>query len=264
MPEGLEIELYRRAAEAALGREIATVVVPVAALVRNGSATGLSDALVGRRFAQARRRGKLLLLDADDAEAVTLGLRFGMTGRLIVDDDAIIEQLEYSSGRNDEAWDRLVVDFADGGSLRVRDQRRLGSAELDPDEAELGVDLFDVTGGDLTRILGSSTRPLKARLMDQAQIAGLGNLLTDEILWRASLDPERPADSLGAAERRRLLHHLGRTVRLLLDRGGSHMGDLQDERHPDGRCPRDGALLRRCTVGGRTTYACPDHQRAQD
>ena len=135
---------------------------------------------------------------------------------------------------------------------------------LDPDEAELGVDLFDVTGGDLTRILGSSTRPLKARLMDQAQIAGLGNLLTDEILWRASLDPERPADSLGAAERRRLLHHLGRTVRLLLDRGGSHMGDLQDERHPDGRCPRDGALLRRCTVGGRTTYACPDHQRAQD
>ena len=140
----------------------------------------------------------------------------------------------------------------------------VGEIMLDPDEAELGVDLFDVTGGDLTRILGSSTRPLKARLMDQAQIAGLGNLLTDEILWRASLDPERPADSLGAAERRRLLHHLGRTVRLLLDRGGSHMGDLQDERHPDGRCPRDGALLRRCTVGGRTTYACPDHQRAQD
>lgn len=264
MPEGLEIELYRRAAEAALGREIAEVTVPVAAFVRNGSAAGLRDALVGRRFGVARRRGKLLMLDAGDTEGVTLGLRFGMTGRLIVDDDAIIEQLEYSSGRNDEAWDRLIVDFVDGGSLRVRDQRRLGSAELDPDEGELGVDLFEVSGADLTRVLGSSTRPLKSRLMDQAQLAGLGNLLTDEILWRASLDPERPADSLDAAERRRLLHHLQRTVRLLLDRGGSHMGDLQDQRHPDGRCPRDGAPLRRRTVGGRTTYACPDHQRAQD
>ena len=155
-------------------------------------------------------------------------------------------------------------DFADGGSLRVRDQRRLGSAEVDPDEDELGVDLFSVTGADLTRILGSSTRPLKARLMDQSQLAGLGNLLTDEILWRASLAPERPADSLDTNERRRLLHHLRRTVRQLLERGGSHMGDLQDERHPDGRCPRDGAPLRRCTVGGRTTYACSDHQRARD
>lgn len=264
MPEGLEIELYRRAAEAALDREIAGLTAPVAAFVRNGSVAGMGDALVGRRFGTARRRGKLLLLDTTDAEGVVLGLRFGMTGRLIVDDDAVIEQLEYSSDRNDEAWDRLIIEFVDGGSLRVRDQRRLGSAELDPDEDELGVDLFEVTGGDLTRILGSSTRPLKSRLMDQTQIAGLGNLLTDEILWRSSLDPQRPAAGVDTSERRRLLHHLRRTVRLLLERGGSHMGDLQDQRHPDGRCPRDGAPLRRCTVGGRTTYACPDHQRAQD
>lgn len=257
MPEGLEIELYRRAAEAALDREIARVDVPVAAFVRNGSVAQVRDALVGARFVEARRRGKLLLLDTG---GTSVGLRFGMTGRLIVDDDAIIEQLEYSSGRNDEAWDRLIIEFADGGSLRVRDQRRLGSVELDPDEDELGVDLFEVSGADLTRILGSSSRPLKARLMDQAQIAGLGNLLTDEILWRASLAPERPADGLDPAERRRLLHHLRRTVRLLLERGGSHMGDLQDERHPDGRCPRDGAPLRRRTVGGRTTYACSEHQ----
>ncbi|MEM7288653.1 MAG: DNA-formamidopyrimidine glycosylase family protein [Actinomycetota bacterium] len=264
MPEGLEIELYRRAAEASLDREIAAVRIPVAAFVRNGPARGVRDALVGRRFGEARRVGKLLLLDTADTEGVTLGLRFGMTGRLIVDDDAVIERLEYSSGRNDAAWDRLIVDFVDGGSLRVRDQRRLGSAELDPDDGQLGVDLFAVTGADLKRVLGSSSRPLKARLMDQSQIAGLGNLLTDEILWRASLAPERAADGLDAAERRRLLHHLRRTVALLLQRGGSHMGDLQDERHPDGRCPRDGAPLRRCTVGGRTTYACTDHQRARD
>lgn len=264
MPEGLEVELYRRAAEGALDRTIVDVTVPVAGFVRNGSVQDLRDALVGRRFGAARRRGKLLLLDGDHVEGATLGLRFGMTGRLIVDDDAVIDRLEYSSDRNDPAWDRVIVGFDDGGSLRVRDQRRLGNVELDPDEGELGVDLFDVTAADLTRILGSSARPLKARLMDQAQLAGLGNLLTDEILWRASLHPERRSDGLDATERRRLLHHLRRTVRLLLARGGSHMGDLQDQRHPDGTCPRDGARLRRCAVGGRTTYACPDHQRAQD
>ena len=261
MPEGLEIELYRRAADAALDRRISEVRIPVAAFVRNGTPAMIRDALVGNRFVAARRIGKLLLLDTG---GVTLGVRFGMTGRLIVDDHAIIDRLEYSSGRNDEAWDRLVVTFDDGGSARVRDQRRLGNVELDPDEGQLGVDLFAITGADLTRVLGGSDRPLKARLMDQARIAGLGNLLTDEILWRASLDPARPADGLSTAERRRLLHHLRRTVRQLLERGGSHMGDLQDQRHVDGRCPRDGALLVRRTIGGRTTYACPEHQRAQD
>ena len=253
--------MYRGAAEAALGRGVTEVRIPVAAFVRNGTVDGIRDALVGTRFEAARRIGKLLLLDTDGA---TLGVRFGMTGRLIVDDDAVIDRLEYSSGRDDEAWDRLVIEFGDGGSLRVRDQRRLGNVELNPDEGRLGVDLFAVTGADLTRILGGSDRPLKSRLMDQGRIAGLGNLLTDEILWRASLDPERPADSLTTAERRRLLHHLRRTVRQLLDRGGSHMGDLQDQRHPQGRCPRDGAALTRRTIGGRTTYACPHQQRARD
>ena len=253
--------MYRRAAEAALGRDIVEVSIPVPAFVRGGSPEAISDALVGERFEAARRIGKLLLLDTAGA---TLGVRFGMTGRLIVDDDAVIDRLEYSSGRDDPAWDRLVIGFADGGSLRVRDQRRLGNVELNPDEGLLGVDLFAVTGADLTRVLGGSDRPLKSRLMDQRWIAGLGNLLTDEILWRASLDPEWPAESLSAAERRRLLHHLRRTVRQLLDRGGSHMGDLQDHRHPEGRCPRDGSLLSRRTIGGRTTYACPHQQRARD
>lgn len=261
MPEGLEIEIYRRAADACLDRRIAKVTVPEPAFVRNGPVAEIEAALVGERFVAARRRGKLLILDTDDHR---LGLRFGMTGRLIVDGEAPIERLEYSSGRDDVAWDRLIVGFDDGGAFRIRDQRRLGSVELDPDEDALGVDVFEVTGAQLGEILRTSSRPLKARLMDQTVLAGLGNLLTDEILWRASLHPERPADSLTAADRRRLLHHIRRTLPQLLARGGSHMGDLQDQRHPDGVCPKDGAVLSRRTVGGRTTYACSLHQRAQD
>jgi formamidopyrimidine-DNA glycosylase len=101
---------------------------------------------------------------------------------------------------------------------------------------------------------------LKARLLDQSRVAGLGNLLVDEILWRSGLDPARPAESLTPAEHRRLHRHLRTGVEDLLQRGGSHTGHLQPARVRGGRCPRDGTELLRRTVGGRTTYSCPVHQ----
>lgn len=258
MPEGIEVEMYRRAAATAVGRVVTAVELPDLAYTRHGvGPADLAAVLVGERVVAMRRRGKLLLADIGE---VTLGLRFGMTGRLIVDADAVIEELEYASTRDDPAWDRFRLLFEGGGSLVMRDQRRLGSVEVDPDEAALGMDLFDVDARRLRGVLAGSSRPIKARLMDQAQVAGLGNLLTDEILWRAGIDPNRPADSLSPNATRRLLHHLRRVPGQLLERGGSHMGDLQDERHEGGTCPRDGTPLRRHTIGGRTTYACPKHQ----
>jgi formamidopyrimidine-DNA glycosylase len=96
--------------------------------------------------------------------------------------------------------------------------------------------------------------------MDQARIAGIGNLLADEILWRADLAPGRRTP-LSDDEMRGLHRALRATLRQLARRGGSHMGELMEERHADGRCPRDGTALRREVVGGRTTYWCPSHQR---
>jgi formamidopyrimidine-DNA glycosylase len=96
--------------------------------------------------------------------------------------------------------------------------------------------------------------------MDQSRIAGLGNLLVDETLWRARLDPARPAMSLDAGEQVRLRRTIGTTLRVLGRRGGSHTGDLMASRVPGGHCPKDGAPLQRRTVGGRTTYSCPVHQ----
>jgi formamidopyrimidine-DNA glycosylase len=97
--------------------------------------------------------------------------------------------------------------------------------------------------------------------MHQEALAGIGNLLVDELLWRAGLDPARPAGSLDRDEVAGLHRALRATLRELLARGGSHTGDLQDERRVGGRCPRDGAELERRTIGGRTTYSCPVHQR---
>jgi formamidopyrimidine-DNA glycosylase len=256
----LEVEVYRRAAAASLGRTIVAVDAPDAWFLKGGvSAPQVVEALVGRSFVADRRRGKLLLLDTS-GDGPTLGLRFGMTGVLELDGVVAIEALQYSSHRRDPAWERFVVHFDGGGALRLRDPRRLGGVELDPDEERLGPDAASVGAAELGRILARSDAPLKARLMDQARLAGLGNLLTDELLWRAGLDPARPAGSLGPPEVRRLHRHLGRTLDELGARGGSHMGDLQEARRRGGLCPRDGAVLDRRTIGGRTTYSCSIHQ----
>lgn len=260
MPELPEVEAYRALADRAVGRRIARVHAPDTWFMKRGvDAAALSGALTGRTFSGTRRIGKLLLIDTDGGPV--LGLRFGMTGRLLVDGRAGVEGMLYSSDRDETAWDRFGVDFADGGQLRLRDPRRLGGVELDPDEAHLGVDARGIAAAALAGAIAGSAAPLKARLMDQSRIAGIGNLIADETLWRAGLAPTRPAGSLTEAERRRLHRHLTATIDDLIARGGSHMGDFLPHRVAGGACPRDGEALLRATVGGRTTYWCPRHQK---
>jgi formamidopyrimidine-DNA glycosylase len=108
--------------------------------------------------------------------------------------------------------------------------------------------------------VGAGEAPLKARIMDQSVIAGVGNLLADEALWRARLDPRRPAGRLDDGELDRLRREIRATTRRAIDRGGVHTGDLIPHRRRDGVCPRCGADMARATVGGRTTYWCPVEQ----
>ena len=261
MPEILEIEYYRRLAEAALDREIASVSVDE--MAGRGSMPGLDPASVlpGLSFIRARRRGKLLLLDT---EGPVFGMRFGMTGGLLLDGLAGIERLEYGPGTYEQRWIRARIDFSDGGAMLLHDPRRLGRVLIDPDEDALGPDALSLSQAQLRTALSSRSASggpaLKARLLDQSKIAGIGNLLADEMLWRASLDPRRPSSSLSPSELRRLHRQLRSTLDQLFVRGGSHTGDLMAERHPGGHCPKDGASLFRSTIGGRTTWWCPAHQ----
>ena len=258
MPELIEVELYRRHADRAVGRRIAAVHAPDAWFLKGGLDAGAAAAaLVGRTITGTDRVGKLLLVETDGP---TLGLRFGMTGRLVVDGSAAIDVLEYASGRDDPGWDRFGLGLHGGGVVRVNDPRRLGGVLLDPDLGALGPDALSMSPTQLRAALAGSRAPLKARLLDQSRVAGLGNLLVDEILWRAGLDPARPAGDLDEPDRRRLHRHLRATVAGLLADGGSHLGRLQQARVRGGACPRDGAPLQRRTVGGRTTYSCPRHQ----
>jgi formamidopyrimidine-DNA glycosylase len=260
MPEILEVEAARRVLDAhALEREIARVHAPDTWFLKRGTTpAALRHALIGNKFTSARRTGKQIILDTVDPDT-RLGVHLGMSGRVIVDGEEAGDPLVYASNRRVAKWHRFGVHFADGGSFMLRDPRRLGAAELDPDESRLGPDAFALTAAQLDHALGKRTAPIKAVLMDQARIAGLGNLLVDEALWRAGIDPARSAVDIGRDERRELHRAIRATLRVLGRRGGSHTGDMP--RDLDIPCPRDGAPLIRRTVAGRTTYSCPVHQQ---
>jgi formamidopyrimidine-DNA glycosylase len=260
VPEILEVESARTLIELrALHRPIERVHAPDAWFLKRGlTPRAVRTALRGRELVTARRRGKLILADTDGGPV--LGLHLGMSGRVLIDGEAAGDPLVYASNRAVSAWHRFGLGFADGGSLYLRDPRRLGAVELDPDEDRLGPDAFAVPLAYLRDVLGRSHAPVKAVLMDQSRVAGLGNLLCDEVLWRAGVDPARPADTLDAEDTRRVHRAIRDTLRVLGRRGGSHTGDLTSQREAGAHCPRDGAPLLRRTVGGRTTYSCPVHQ----
>ena len=261
MPEILEVESYRRHAEAVLGRPVVGVDAPDAWYLKGGlTEAALRDAVVGRSIVAARRVGKLLVLDTD-GDGPSVGLRFGMTGRLLVDGRPAIDRLEYGSSRLEPSWQRVQLRFADDRALTIVDPRRLGGVELDPDEAAMGPDALTLTKAKFLAAMAGAHGPIKARLMDQGRIAGLGNLLTDEALWRARIDPARDASELAVEDYAALHRAIRRTLRVLGERGGSHTGDLQPARARGTSCPRCGGPLQRRTIGGRTTFSCPRCQR---
>lgn len=256
MPEGLEAEIYRRAAERCVGRVVADVEVDD----RQLDADALGALLPGRRVVAVRRHGKFVLVDLEPA--TVLGLHFGMTGRLVVDGEAPIAALEYGSSRDDPAWDRLVVRFVGAGALRVNDPRRWARFTLDPDLDGLGPDVLSMRLDQWRAALGRRRAPVKAVLLDQHAIAGLGNLCADEVLWHAGISPLRPADTLADDDVARLARVTRRHLPAMLRRGGSHRGTISpDVRATLPACPLDAVPLRRDNVGGRTTVWCPGHQR---
>jgi formamidopyrimidine-DNA glycosylase len=198
-------------------------------------------------------------IETDGGEGPVLGLHLGMAGRIVVDD--AVEGDYWASGDNGKpVWDRFVLEFEDGGRLVLRDRRRLGRAILDPAIDQLGPDAAEISREAFRERVGFGTAPLKARIMDQAVIAGVGNLLADEALWQAELSPVRPAGQLSEAELDRLRVALRAAIRRAIRLGGVHTGEFIEHRQRGGHCPRCGTELLRATVGGRTTYWCPKEQ----
>src|SRR4051812_33568144 len=192
----------------------------------------------------AHRRGKFLWAETDGGPE--LGLHLGMAGRIVVDEPPA-----------PRSWDRFALEFAGGGRLALRDKRRLGRAVLEPDFSHVGPDAAEVGREAFRKRVGRGTAPLKARLLDQGVIAGVGNLLADETLWRARLSPRRSSGDLSIEELDRLRRELRAATRSAIRRGGVHTGQLIPFRRRGERCPRCDTPLARDTIGGRTTFWCP-------
>jgi formamidopyrimidine-DNA glycosylase len=248
MPELPEAERARGALETVVGRRIARVKDDDTYVCRPHAPGEIGDGLVGHELASAHRRGKFLWLET--ADGPVLGLHLGMAGRIVVDDNDDVSP-----------YDRFAVQFDDGTRFALRDQRRLSRAVLNPDFSHVGPDAADVGRDEFRRIIGAGHMAIKGRLLNQQAIAGVGNLLADEVLWQAEISPQRLTSELSDDELDRLRRELRAAVRYALRHGGVHAGRFVEIRGREGRCPRDGHALERGVVGGRTTYWCPACQR---
>jgi len=247
VPELPEAERARRAVETVVGKRIVEVDDSDTYVSRPHSPGEIADALTGRRLTGVHRRGKFIWAETDGG-GPELGLHLGMAGHISIDDEP------------HPRWDRFVLRFEDGTRLALRDRRRLGRAVVAPDFSHVGPDAEEVTRKEFRERIGRGRAPIKARLMDQTAISGVGNLLADEILWQARIHPRRRTNELSEEELDELRRVTRRVIRNAIRRGGAHTGKLIPHREENGHCPRCGEPLYRDRIGGRTTYWCPKEQ----
>lgn len=251
MPELPDVEHLRQVFRAhATGRTVERVWADPAVL-RNVGLGELQAALRGRTFGEPGRHGKWLIGWTDGPALV---LHFGMTGGLAWSGDEPARH----------PHDRMGIGFVGGGELRYRDQRKLGGVWLAADRhevaahlAHLGPDALAVPEPEFLDRLSRRLGSLKAALLDQTLVAGVGNLVADEALWRARLHPRRPVPTLAPADRRALARALARVLGGLVERGPSRGWLLSVRDLPGAACPRCRGPLRRTRVAGRTSVFCP-------
>jgi formamidopyrimidine-DNA glycosylase len=273
MPELPEVESVRRQLEPALvGRRLEHVVILDPRLVRPYEPAEVAAELEGERVAGLERRGKYLVVRFESGRVLLIHLR--MTGSL---------RHAPSGSLPDEPHRRAVVTLDDGSDVAYRDVRRFGTwLLLEPGEAEpyiaerVGDEPLDAlfTAARLGERLAGRRTSLKAALLDQRTLAGMGNIYADEALWRARLNPLRAASGLDRSELRRLHRGIRSALAHGLARQGSTLrdyrlpdgsgGSMQDEFRVYGRrdepCDRCGTSIARTQVAGRTTWFCPTCQ----
>jgi len=274
MPELPEVETIRLALEPhVVGRRFEHVEIHDRRLVRPFEPTAVATSLEGERVAALGRRGKYLVVRFESGRVLLIHLR--MTGSL---------RHAPAGSLDDDPYRRAVVKLDDGSDVAYRDVRRFGTWHLlEPEEVDpylgqrLGCEPLErtFTARRLAERLEGRRAPIKAALLDQRTVAGLGNIYVDEALWRAEIHPLRPAGTLDAGEVARLTRGIRQALRAGISRQGA---SLRDYSTPDGRrgrmqerfrvygrdgepCPRCGTPIDKIRVGGRGTWYCPNCQR---
>jgi formamidopyrimidine-DNA glycosylase len=277
MPELPEVETVRRDLEArVIGRTITSCFVSEDAprLVQLITREEFCAQLAGRRITGLRRRGKYLIVDLDDDRAWVMHRR--MSGNVLY---------RWPADPPDD-YVRAVFSLDDGHELRWTDLRKFGTMWLVEDATMVMEDLgpepleAEFTPEVLRERAHRRSAPIKAVLLDQTVLAGMGNLYTDEALHYARIHPLRPAIKLKRADYERLHAGILQALRMGIDARGSSLGTtLRDHVNVDGDIGRNqetvraygregepcyacGTAMRRIKVGGRSSVFCPKCQPA--
>jgi len=258
MPELPEVEMARRYLEAtSLSQTIAAAKVKDPRILSGVSAKQIEQALAGRKFNSVSRHGKRLFLSL--GKDLWLTLHLGLTGGL----------LYFQNEEDEPGHTRLIIRFENGRFLAYDDSRMFGEVGIHSSpqrflkEHKIGPDALEVDREGFMEIMRGKKRIIKAALLDQSLIAGLGNLYADEALFQSGICPkarhldDSQLDSLFTSIQNVLITALN--AHAILDKLPESF--LLPHRWPGGICPRDGAALRHEKIGGRTSYYCPTHQR---
>ena len=283
MPELPEVETVRRGLAPVMeGRRIAAAQVNRPDL-RWPLPERMAERLTGARIERLRRRSKYILADLDTGE--TLIVHLGMSGRMLVS-GAMLGAFHHDHPAPDK-HDHIVLDMEGGARVTFNDARRFGAMDLAPTDAVEAHKLLGAIGPEplgngfnadylLPRLKARKT-PIKAALLDQKLIAGLGNIYVCEVLHRTGIRPTRRADRLSAARAATLVPAIRTVLEEAIEAGGS---SLRDHRQADGElgyfqhafrvydregapCPTPGCdgTIARIVQSGRSTFFCPLCQR---
>jgi len=275
MPELPEVETVARGLQAALpARRILTVRLGKTDFIEDPPA--LESQLPGSRVESVRRYGKFMLIDLQPRDPhepkFALQVHLGMTGRMVVcaPQEPVLPHTH------------VFLALDDGRELRYTDPRRFGFMRLVPESERaallksVGLEPLDANETDFTGTIHSRRARIKALLLDQHVFGGMGNIYTDESLWRARINPKRLGANLASAE----IHQLYKAMRQVLTEAisarGSSISDFVDsyglpgnfqQRHrvygrEGKKCFHCGTLIRREIVAGRSSYFCPHCQPA--
>ncbi|HKY06173.1 MAG TPA: DNA-formamidopyrimidine glycosylase [Blastocatellia bacterium] len=261
MPELPEVEnrlVYFQ--KTALGETIERVVVTAPGMIKSSSAARFARSLAGRRMCQAERRGKYLIITLDDDRALIL--HFGMGGELSY----------YRDSRERPEFTRIEFFLASGARLAFTCPRKICRvllvSDLDrvPALKEMGPEPLasNFSLGYLERVMEESpARQVKPLLMDQRKIAGVGNIYADEILFKSGVRPDRLCSSLVGKEIERIHRETRRVLRRAIGTGGDQPPEdfLVSRSWRGARCRRCRQPIEKKTIGGRTSYFCPECQR---
>lgn len=277
MPELPEVETVVRGLKTVLpGRRIMSVRLGKTDFIDDPAA--LERDVPGSRIEQVRRHGKFLVLELnrdsarDAARKLSLLVHLGMTGQLVV----------YPAEAPARPHTHVFFTLDDGRELRYTDIRRFGRMAVLPsgDQTKvlgpLGLDPLEATEEQFSAAIHARKSHIKALLLDQTVLRGMGNIYTDESLWRAKIHPRRLGANLTPKELRRLHRAMQDVLNEAIRSRGSSISDYVDSAGEQGefqlkhrvydregkKCFRCGTPIRRIIVAGRSSYFCPHCQRA--